>query len=295
MSYFRADTPLLDAVIAVSNYNDLLLVDGDIVAYRFSFLNEDTIDWGDGVSSELGNIEMAKSEARNFIQWLQRQTGCDGVLVFFTGKENFRKREFPDYKSNRKADTKPKMLDELKDAIASDWKSILRQGLEADDLMGMFSTHPALRDKCIIATIDKDLDQIAGWHYNWNHSKTYEVTPEGGNLYFWEQVLTGDTTDGYKGAHLIGKVKAKKLLDPLGSDLELWRATYQTYLKQGHDFAYLLSQARCAKMLQAEDYDWEKDEPVMWQPPMPQRNLKGHCAITAYFGGGGYAVRDADE
>lgn len=268
--------PLRDLPTIFEGCSDVLLIDGDIVAYRFAVLNEEKIDWGDGTATTKLDIDRAVTEAGNFITWLIRQTGCDDYILLFTGRNNFRKREFPDYKSNRKPADKPEMLDTLKERLQDSWRSLLRDDLEADDLMGILGTHPALRGRCTIATIDKDLDQIPGWHYNWNHKRTYKVEEPDGIMFFWEQVLKGDPTDGYKGAEGIGPVKARKILEGnTDSPSTYFQAVYTAYISRGHDLAYLISQARCALMLTTDHYNWELDEPIMWQPPEPRYNEKG--------------------
>ncbi len=70
---------------------------------------------------------------------------------------------------------------------------------EADDVMGVLATCGQL--ECpLIVTIDKDLRQVPGWH--WNPDKEQWptwVTEDQGVLLEHTQWLTGDATDGYAG------------------------------------------------------------------------------------------------
>lgn len=73
----------------------------------------------------------------------------------------------------------------------------------------------------IIAGIDKDLDQIPGWHYNWElvrsgkvirEAKKYYVSDLEGLKKFYYQLIVGDPTDGIKGIPGKGPKAAEKLL-----------------------------------------------------------------------------------
>jgi 5'-3' exonuclease len=70
----------------------------------------------------------------------------------------------------------------------------------------------------IICTIDKDLDQIPGQHYNFVRKEKYNVSEDEGNRFFFYQLLVGDPTDGIKGVPGIGPKKATRLLDSTPPD-----------------------------------------------------------------------------
>ena len=84
---------------------------------------------------------------------------------------------------------------------------------EADDGMGTNQTH--YKDDSIICSLDKDLLQIPGHHFNFVKNKFTYVTPEEGVLTFYKQILTGDTTDNIFGIRGIGPKEAAKALDHL--------------------------------------------------------------------------------
>jgi DNA polymerase-1 len=247
--------------------HEAVLIDGDIVAYKFAVLNEDKHEGFEGAAEAVAfNMPRAVSEANAFIKSVVEATEAGTVLLVFSGDNNFRYKEYPEYKHNRKPEDKPKNLGAFKDELAKHWHSVKRDQLEADDVLGILATNDVLAGSVIVASIDKDLDQIEGWHYNWNKDVMYHVSPEAGNMFFWLQATAGDATDGYSGARRIGMKRAQSALD---EHEEPFRAVYSTYIQQGHDFAYMLSQIRCARMLLSCDYDWENDKPIMWQPPYP--------------------------
>lgn len=81
----------------------------------------------------------------------------------------------------------------------------------------------------IIATVDKDLDMIPGWHYNFVKKELYNVTPEQAIYNFYYQCLVGDTADGVKGVPGIGPKKAARILDACESEREMYEAVREAY------------------------------------------------------------------
>ena len=100
--------------------------------------------------------------------------------------------------------------------------------LEADDLISIYVKEYGHKDS-ITASIDKDLKQIVGAHFDYYKVKTKELdtwgdqireykgwtftTPNEGLHLFLAQMLVGDASDGVRGVHMIGKKKAEKLLE----------------------------------------------------------------------------------
>lgn len=163
------------------------------------------------------------------------------------------------------------------------WKSAMYKGLEADDVMGLISTESP--GEYVIATLDKDLEQIPGFHFNWNKDDwVREVSPLEGDRYFYMQCLAGDRTDGYYGCPQIGPAKAGNIVDevpgPHGPKwhrdmwervLEEYRAAewwfaYEQYLCRELDQSHALINARVARMLRHGEYNWTKKEPILWTP-----------------------------
>ena len=119
-------------------------------------------------------------------------------------------------------------------------------------------------DDTVIVTVDKDLLQIKGNH--WNPVKKEADVVEDGYELFLTQWLTGDATDGYPGLKGIGPKKAAKFIeeseDP-EQDIVNW------YIERGHDWAHCLVQARMSMILTADRWNDEKQEPVLYVPPLP--------------------------
>ena len=65
----------------------------------------------------------------------------------------------------------------------------------------------------VLASIDKDLKQIPGIHYNWQKELVTDVNLLEADYWFYFQVLTGDSADGYAGCPGIGVKRARIVLE----------------------------------------------------------------------------------
>ena len=89
-----------------------------------------------------------------------------------------------------------------------------------------------------------------------------EISKEEADYNHLYQTLIGDTADNYKGCPGIGSVGAHKILD----ESPTWEAVVAAFEKKGLDEEEALLQARVARILRAEDYDFKKKVPKMWTP-----------------------------
>ena len=131
--------------------------------------------------------------------------------------------------------------------------------LEADDSLGVYAT---AYDDCILCSPDKDLRQIPGRLYDMKELQT--ITKEEGDKWHYIQSLAGDQTDGYAGVPGYGIKTAAKYLDQEGYS---WSSIVDAFTSKGMTEEDALLNTRLAKILQAEDYDYAKHEPIFWRPP----------------------------
>lgn len=241
-----------------------LLIDADILMFRFAFRHQTVIQWSSEVSSEIIDEGRAKSDLDAFIISLLNKCDCLDYILCFTHKLNFRYSVFPAYKSNRADLVPPKLLKKLKDHMRDNhtWKS--RQYLEADDLMGILGTkYPT---KYVLATIDKDFESLPVKLFNWNKDeKPRRITELEADFWFHYQWLTGDASDGYKGCFRIGDKKARKILNTRES-YEWSAAVVETYADRCYSWKEILQQAQMARILRHTDYDFKKKEVKLWKP-----------------------------
>lgn len=225
-------------------------IDGDILIYRIGFAaEEDPVEYA---------MHSLKSATLDIMDACGAQTGH----FYLTGKTNYRTEygteEHP-YKGNRKDSRKPRHFDALRDYAVRKLDAIVTDNEEADDRLGI----GAVLHGHGIATLDKDLNGVPGWHYCWagKNEGVYLVTEEEADRFFYKQLLTGDATDNIPGLYrMVGKKATAKALDPIDDMVdtkEMFEYVRAVYLDGYRDVGmcldeadevvdgWLLKQARC--------------------------------------------------
>lgn len=152
--------------------------------------------------------------------------GADSFRIFISGDRNFRKELYPAYKANRDGKPRPKWLTTCKEYLVKEWNGEVTDGYEADDALGIAGSEG---DGRVIATIDKDLKQVPGDHFNFVTKQFTHVSVEAGLRTFYTQLLVGDPTDNIGGCPGIGKVKSSRLLDGCETEDEMFDAVREAY------------------------------------------------------------------
>jgi len=186
------------------------LIDADILNYRIGFATNSE-DESVAVRTMAGFLEdLLLFDLPEVQTW----------ELHLTGFNNFRNEHAvtAPYKGNRTAD-KPVHYKLLREYLVSSWEAEVSDGIEADDMLAIRQTE--LGDDSIIITLDKDLNQVVGWHYNFVKKEKYYVTQEEGLLNFYKQFLTGDKVDNIIGVKGIGDVKADRMLRGK-TEAEMW-------------------------------------------------------------------------
>jgi 5'-3' exonuclease len=210
------------------------LMDGDIYAFRVA------------CTTENDNEAIAVYRVNEMIENTLAEVEASEYKLFLTSPDNFRKHIYPEYKANRTA-TKPKHLQFLRDYLVESWQGTVAEKMEADDYLGI-NQH----ESSIICSIDKDLLQVPGKHYNFVKKEFYEVDEETGSRNFYTQLLTGDTSDNIKGIAGIGPVKAKKALAEATNEYEMFCIVRDMYKND----EWMIMNGRCLHILRSLDDDW---------------------------------------
>lgn len=254
--------------------------------FKFSVTNEIVNDWDPHNVTIEYDLDKAIDEFDRFVMHLKRSTNTRDVVLCVTHSQNFRYAVMPAYKGNRDGVEKPQLHALLKEYALNHprWKSMMYKGLEADDVMAITATESP--GEFVIATLDKDLEQIPGLHFNWNKDTWIRtVSPLEADRFFYMQCLAGDRTDGYYGCPQIGPTKAWQIVDevpgPYGPQwhrsmweriVEEYRATewyfaWEQYLSRELNESHALVNARVARMLRHGEYDFTTRKPKLWLPP----------------------------
>jgi hypothetical protein len=179
----------------------IALIDGDILCYRIGFATQEE-------SQDVAIRTMA-----SFLEELVMfELNVSEWNTYLTGPTNFRNDYAitAPYKGNRKGE-KPTHHGLLREYLELSWTGTVTEGIEADDAIAIDAT--TYGDESIIVSLDKDFDQVQGWHYNFVKKEKYYVQADEGLLNFYMQFLVGDRIDNIIGVKGIGPVKARKLLE----------------------------------------------------------------------------------
>lgn len=251
-----------------------VLLDADVVAYKFANGAQEVTDWGDGVKSfDVADEQDVFSECQRYILNIEEQLGADETIVCLScpTAEKWRVKLWPSYTS-RKTE-KPVLLEAVKDFMASRFRTYKRPTLEADDILGILSTHPSIiPGKKIIVSIDKDLKTIPGFLFNPDKDDfEQEISLEEADYFWMWQTLVGDRVDCYPGLRGCGPETAPLILSEEyrtfgGPVLSMWEAVVFAYETKGFTAEDALLQARLARILRHTDYDFDKKEVILWKP-----------------------------
>lgn len=226
------------------------LIDADVIVYRVAFASEEEEE------------ELCLARAKDLIfEIVYTELNCDDYKAYITGHGNFREvvATTAPYKGNRKDFQRPKHYDALR-AYLQRLGAELVEGQEADDAIAI----KAQEGPYWIVSIDKDFDQVPGWHYNFVKKEKYYITEEEGLRNFYTQILTGDRVDNIIGIKGIGPVKAEKILKDCTTEREYYDACVKAY------------DGDIARVTENGVLLWLRRYPnQLWQPPLPLQDSTG--------------------
>ena len=207
------------------------------------------------VEHALHNVKTVVERAQSCLHLTDWDT-----TMFLSGPDNYRYdvAVTRPYKGNRDTKHRPTHEEAIKDYIKSKWATVISEGEEADDALGIHQTSIGPNESVIISQ-DKDLDMIPGLKYDFVEDETYSVTEEQAMHNFYMQLLMGDTTDNIPGLPKIGKAKAKKALegveveDQMGVVMQM----YERHAPQADWYEYLREQGKLLWIRRVAGEIWE--------------------------------------
>lgn len=273
-----------------------LLIDADIIAYKFASAAQESFEWEEGVRSvQVESIEDVLPKVDEELARIKALLSADDLIICLScpHEENFRLSILPSYKGNRDYNNRPLLLSPIKGHLAENYRSYSRPTLEADDVMGILATNEKIiTGRKIIVSEDKDMKSIPGWLFNPRKgSKPRMIGQQEADHWHLYQTLIGDATDNYKGCPGIGPEKAAEFLTerkkvvpyqhvfksgPRKGTEETrwsqapaethWETIVSLYEKAGLTEEDALVQARVARICRSSDYDFKAKEVIPWRP-----------------------------
>ncbi len=236
-----------------------LLIDADFIVYKACAAAETELDWGDDVilvtskfSDAYGATKRELNKIKNNFLW-----DVPELILFFSDSTNFRKQILPEYKGHRNR-KKPCGYKRVINALKDTYEVIVMPTLEADDSMGIYATK---NPGNIICSPDKDMRQIPGKLYNMENCTL--ISEIDGPKWHLIQTMAGDQTDGYSGLMGVGVQRAEALFKNKGYS---WKTVVDAFEEKGFTKEDALVNARLARILTAEDYDFKSKQPKLWSP-----------------------------
>ena len=244
-----------------------LLIDADFIVYKSCAAAETEIDFGDDVIIVTSKFSEAYNKVKRELKKIHDAIwDSDEMILFFSDSTNFRKEIQSDYKGHRNR-KKPCGYKRVINALKNDYEVIIIPTLEADDAMGIYATK---NPGNMICSPDKDMRQIPGKLYDMEEITLINETM--GPQWHLIQTLAGDQTDGYSGVPGIGVKRASTLFESEGYSCETVITAFE---EKGMTEDDALLNARLARILTADDYDFKRKEPIPWTPSPSYRVNSG--------------------
>ena len=209
-----------------TDFFDIAIIDADSILYQIAHYQP--------------SPALCKRDFDNRLKEIMNDVEALSGAVFIKGKDNFRYHVAVDYKGNRKDTIEPEVKDriEMLYEYSKDF-CIESDNAEADDYCGIAVTFAQQEGQSyIICHIDKDLDMIPGWHYNFRKKEFYEIDAPTGYYNLMKQILTGDATDNIQGIKGLGPKTAEKILKDVAHEHMLDKVIDTYKLKCGAEWEH---------------------------------------------------------
>lgn len=288
-----------------------VLIDADILRYQIGSIQA-SHPFLEGVLIPAPETEICRL-VQDLINHIVTINKADEYVCPLSGKGNFRNdiAVSAPYKGNRDPNTaRPYHYDTVGNFIMNNHPCVVVDGMEADDWLGIEQRKDP--ENTMIASRDKDLKTVFGWHYRWAcGDKQPEITkhwmtPFESCKFFFYQMLIGDNTDNILGCGKrvevmwggkeclrrkgVGPKAADKLLNNCSTVQDLYDTVKNEYINVFSDEyeGIMLENARLLYIGQTPDnlfeWDWldynlskeDNNETIsIEEPELPGHTLDG--------------------
>lgn len=206
----------------------------------------------------VGTAKQAIYNVRDSLLRISKKLDTDNLVLPLgdIGVPDFRRKlaTLIPYKEKRKSQPTPFYMNEVRQYLIDKWGAYIVKDIEVDDELGILqcnSTTPT-----VICSVDKDLDGIPGWHFNYVTGEYYltqdpgdlrlvehvsksgkksKKLKGGGLLWFYAQLLLGDSADDIPHMKGYGPVtKVYPLLEGVTTEFEMFKIVYKCYKEDGN-------------------------------------------------------------
>lgn len=139
----------------------------------------------------------------NTIKNIMSACDADKINVYLGTDSNFRIdiATIQGYKANRDNSKRPYFYDFIRQYFIKSHNAILVHNQEAEDAAAIACMQHKSYDDYVLGAIDKDLNMIPGWHYNWRRKKLLFIDEIEALRNFYMQLAAGDATDNIPGLY----------------------------------------------------------------------------------------------
>ena len=246
-----------------ANKNKVMLVDGDLLAYRITSSLEEPVEWEDDVWTLWSDLKKGKQLFLQSVAYYLSLTKSRKAIICFSDKNNFRKELDSIYKSFRKKIRKPICYKPLRKWIEETHETVSYKNLEGDDVIGLLATGK-YKNNCVIVSGDKDMRTIPAPQVCITDDQIEIIDENLADYNFCTQVLKGDSSDGYTGLVGCGAVKASRVLNEKKNLITQWEAVLREYTRAKYSVDDAYHQARLARILREGEYNYSTNKPKLW-------------------------------
>lgn len=259
------------------------IIDMDPLVYKCGFsiekFNKELDAW------EVEPPKHAFYNINSMVKKCLRLSGTDEYTGYLTasGRGNFRFELFPEYKANRKDARRPFYYNEIREFCVNRWNAEIVKGQEADDSCSIkqcqlnnLGFDKDIRNS-IVWSVDKDFNNIPGWHGNYTTGDIYYVEEIEALRTFYLQILTGDTSDGIP---RIQRGWRKQVCEEKIKSSETEEEIYEIVYNEMYKVLGASEQEVTEELINRARLVWLRREPEqLWTPPWLKKGYQKHLMM----------------